>query len=417
MRAPARGGRGGGFGGRGGGGRGGFGGRGGGRGFNRQPEGPPEQVVEAGEYVHPCEGEMVCKLTNTMIPYFNAPIFLENKTQVGKVDEILGQINCVLKPACLRAASGALALGAMNRGSLALVAGCCLILAACVIHLRCPGRVWLLGGFSGPEPQPTPRDDPVWQACHAQHVQEIAAADVADDGYHLLFYGDSITEEWAGADHCYSCLDQERCAGVPDVFRRHYAKWRAGAMAIGGDQTAHLLWRLRNGEAPQKNKPKVVVLLIGTNDLGAAAADASDLREAEQLLIQAVPGVTLRVLQTLHTLKDLLPDTHIVLMGVLPRGNGGPQGLYHWPSAFAQPIHMINAHFRSYAALDGHLHFVDCGDRLIVPGGGAIRSDLMQDALHPNAAGMELLAQCLDPLITKLMQRPAVVTASTRTSE
>lgn len=23
--------------------------------------------------------------------------------------------------------------------------------------------------------------DPVWQACHAQHVQEIAAADVADD--------------------------------------------------------------------------------------------------------------------------------------------------------------------------------------------------------------------------------------------
>jgi len=43
-------------------------------------------------------------------------------------------------------------------------------------------------------------------------------------------------------------------AGVPDVFRRHYAKWRAGAMAIGGDQTAHLLVRLRNGEAPQKNK-------------------------------------------------------------------------------------------------------------------------------------------------------------------
>jgi hypothetical protein len=30
------------------------------------------------------------------IPYFNAPIFLENKTQVGKVDEILGQINSVV---------------------------------------------------------------------------------------------------------------------------------------------------------------------------------------------------------------------------------------------------------------------------------------------------------------------------------
>ena len=30
------------------------------------------------------------------IPYFNAPIFLENKAQVGKVEEILGQINDVV---------------------------------------------------------------------------------------------------------------------------------------------------------------------------------------------------------------------------------------------------------------------------------------------------------------------------------
>ena len=27
------------------------------------------------------------------IPYFNAPIFLENKTQVGKIEEIFGPIN------------------------------------------------------------------------------------------------------------------------------------------------------------------------------------------------------------------------------------------------------------------------------------------------------------------------------------
>ena len=27
------------------------------------------------------------------VPYFNAPIFLQNKTQVGKVEEVLGTIN------------------------------------------------------------------------------------------------------------------------------------------------------------------------------------------------------------------------------------------------------------------------------------------------------------------------------------
>lgn len=36
----------------------------------------------------------------------------------------------------------------------------------------------------------------------------------------------------------------------------------------------------------------------------------------------------------------------------------------------------------------------------------------MPDALHPNAAGQELLAQCLDPLIHKLMQAPSSEEAS-----
>ncbi|KAJ2515123.1 H/ACA snoRNP pseudouridylase subunit [Coemansia sp. RSA 2049] len=89
----------GGFGGRGGGrGRGGFGGgRGGGSrgGFGGGSYGPPDSVLEAGAFMHSCEGEMVCQLTNTKVPYFNAPIYLENKTQIGKVDEILGPINKV----------------------------------------------------------------------------------------------------------------------------------------------------------------------------------------------------------------------------------------------------------------------------------------------------------------------------------
>jgi len=100
MRPPLRGGRGGGFrgggggggyGGRGGGGRGGFGGRGGGGGY--RDEGPPEEVVEVAVFQHACEGEAVTKLTHEKIPYFNAPIYLENKTQIGKVEEIFGPIN------------------------------------------------------------------------------------------------------------------------------------------------------------------------------------------------------------------------------------------------------------------------------------------------------------------------------------
>ncbi|CAM9787118.1 unnamed protein product [Discosporangium mesarthrocarpum] len=46
--------------------------------------------------MHPCEDEMVCKLTNSMVPYFNAGTYLDNKTKIGKVDEILGPINGVM---------------------------------------------------------------------------------------------------------------------------------------------------------------------------------------------------------------------------------------------------------------------------------------------------------------------------------
>ena len=53
--------------------------------------------MELGYFLHDCEGEMVCRCTNEKVPYFNAPIFLENKTPIGKVDEILGSITEVVR--------------------------------------------------------------------------------------------------------------------------------------------------------------------------------------------------------------------------------------------------------------------------------------------------------------------------------
>jgi len=51
-------------------------------------------ILELGTFVHAVEDEMLC--TSTMadkVPYFNAPIYLQNKSIIGKVDEILGPIN------------------------------------------------------------------------------------------------------------------------------------------------------------------------------------------------------------------------------------------------------------------------------------------------------------------------------------
>ena len=74
--------------------RGGRGGRG--RGPPRDM-GPPSRVVEVGKFQHVAENELVCKATHKDVPYFNAFIYLENKSKIGKIEEVLEeQRKCTL---------------------------------------------------------------------------------------------------------------------------------------------------------------------------------------------------------------------------------------------------------------------------------------------------------------------------------
>ena len=52
-------------------------------------------MTELGVFLHGAEGEMVCRLTHAMIPYFNAGIYLHNKSKIGKVEEVFGPVNKV----------------------------------------------------------------------------------------------------------------------------------------------------------------------------------------------------------------------------------------------------------------------------------------------------------------------------------
>lgn len=50
--------------------------------------------TEMGTLIHAVEDEMLCSSSILdKVPYFNAPIYLQNKSVIGKVDEILGPIN------------------------------------------------------------------------------------------------------------------------------------------------------------------------------------------------------------------------------------------------------------------------------------------------------------------------------------
>ncbi len=112
----------------------------------------------------------------------------------------------------------------------------------------------------------------------------------------LIWLGDSITQDW------------ERNGPQPwsrfaPVWQRFYGDRHAVNLGFKGDSTCHVLWRLRHGEVDGLS-PRAVVLLIGANNFGHIHTDAAETEAG----IEAV-------LDELH-LK--LPQTHVLLLGVLP---------------------------------------------------------------------------------------------------
>ncbi|SCM24468.1 H/ACA ribonucleoprotein complex subunit 1, putative [Plasmodium chabaudi chabaudi] len=52
------------------------------------------KIILGGTYYKSCENDVVIKNSlENLVPYFNGRIFLENKEEIGKVEEILGPIN------------------------------------------------------------------------------------------------------------------------------------------------------------------------------------------------------------------------------------------------------------------------------------------------------------------------------------
>ena len=52
--------------------------------------GPPQQVVECAKYVQTIEGLMICMCTLPKVPLLMRNIYMENKTLIGKIDDVFG---------------------------------------------------------------------------------------------------------------------------------------------------------------------------------------------------------------------------------------------------------------------------------------------------------------------------------------
>ena len=83
----------------------------------------------------------------------------------------------------------------------------------------------------------------------------------------VIIWGDSITSHANGISTRSPC-----CADVKRACRSAFAAQGISPVLLGipGDLSSTLLWRLQNGEWPEV-APRIALLLIGTNDLGAVS--------------------------------------------------------------------------------------------------------------------------------------------------
>ena len=199
-----------------------------------------------------------------------------------------------------------------------------------------------------------------WKKRHQEKVK-IAREGNCD----LLLIGDSITHGWESAGK--------------EVFGKYYANRNTLNLGFSGDRTQHVLWRLLNGELPPQVKPKVAVIMIGTNNTGHVMQKADETATGIKSIVAL--------------LRDRRPDMKILLLGIFPRGNNSND-----------PKRILNDKINSMVAKladNQHIHFMNIS-REFLKEDGSLLKNIMPDALHPNTQGYQIWAAAVEKKIAEL---------------
>lgn len=212
---------------------------------------------------------------------------------------------------------------------------------------------------------PVPRDAG-WIRRHEGFVQEAKQG-----GMDIVFLGDSITDFWRNKGS--------------NVWNQYYAPRHAANFGISGDRTQHVLWRMDHGEL-DGIKPKVIVLMIGTNNTGKE----NDHKTPRNTVLETIEGVQAVVKE----LRAKLPDSKILLLAIFPRGTlDDPQ---------RAQVALINTVIAKLD--DGEMvRYLDL-DPKFLEADGTLSRKIMPDLLHPNERGYQIWAEAMEPTLAGMLK-------------
>ena len=215
----------------------------------------------------------------------------------------------------------------------------------------------------------------VWNALFLKSLVLVKAHPDA----RLIWMGDSITASWEhSSGHGYD--------NILPLWIKYYAPYGALDLAISGDNTSNLIWRLDHGQVAGLH-PQLVIILIGANNLKEQHWGASE----------TIPGIE----KVVSVTRASLPRSHILLLGILPAA---------WNPWGHHQISIINATLATDYAGDPNVTFIDAGSALLKDGRPDPNLYLEPKLIpprgpfHPNAFGMARIAAFLEPDIERFMK-------------
>jgi len=219
--------------------------------------------------------------------------------------------------------------------------------------------------------KPAPRDKG-WEKRHETFVG-IAKRGNVD----LLFLGDSITDAWGGEGHGTN--------GGHKIFTSKFVPMKAANFGIGGDRTQHVIWRLQNGEL-DGIKPKVVQLMIGTNNSNGSDNTAEEIADGVKGIIDEI--------------KKKSPSTKVLLLAVFPRNTGKDDGA---KKIQKDKIDKVNSIISKLDDGGKSVKFLDIGSKF-KDASGDLPKELMPDQLHLSEKGYEIWANAVEGVITSMLK-------------
>jgi beta-glucosidase len=206
---------------------------------------------------------------------------------------------------------------------------------------------------------------PVERSRHAGFLRQIREG---NGDFDFVLIGDSITDGWPGKGK--------------ETYAR-FAPWKPLDLGVSGETTEEVLWRLLNGELDGIH-PKVVMLLIGTNNLGRYGGEKPE-------------WVAAGISKILETIRAKQPQAKILLLAIFPR-----------EATANDPLRMRVAEVNKLlpAMADGkNIYYLDIGPKFMDPQGNLPR-DLMPDLLHPGEKGYGVWIEAVGPKLEELMGSP-----------